>query len=273
MTDPLTGPLLGRRPLTNAVVIDAHAHLGSYARFFIPSPDSDAMVRVMDRCGVQQAVLSSHLAIAQDSQDGNELTARATERHPGRLLGYIVANPHQDPQGELDRWAGHPAMVGIKLHPDLHEYPLTGPGYAPVWDHAARTGMPVLTHTWAGSSYNDLEQVREVATGNPGVRILAGHAGALRSGYPAMIDMALQCGNVYLEVCGTYLTRHWLEQMVRTLGPERVLYGSDFPFIDLRYSIGRVVFARLSLAERLSVLGGAMSKLLGQRRLDQEVVP
>jgi uncharacterized protein len=78
---------------------------------------------------------------------------------------------------------------------------------------------------------------------------------------------------VYLEICGTSLTGHWLEQMVRMLGPERVLYGSDFPFIDLRYSIGRVAFARLPLAERLSVLGGAMSKLLGQRHLNQEVVP
>jgi hypothetical protein len=114
--------------------------------------------------------------------------------------------------------------------------------------------------------------VREVAAENPGVRLVAGHAGALRTAYPAMIAVARECSNVYLEICGSNLTGYWLEQMVHALGPERVLYGSDFPFIDLRYSIGRVAFARLSLAERLSVLGGAMSKLLGQRRLDQEVV-
>lgn len=262
MSDPLTDAVLARRALRDVPVIDAHAHLGSYARFFIPSPDAHSMVQVMDRCGVAQAVLSAHLAIAQDSRAGNEETAAAVERHPGRLLGYLVANPYQDPQAELDRWAGHPAIVGIKLHPDLHEYPLTGPAYAPVWAHAARTGMPVLAHTWAGSSYNDVAHVRTVATEHPDVRILAGHAGGVRSGYPAMIELARDCANVYLEVCGTNMTGRWVEAMVRALGPDRVIYGSDFPFIDLRYSIGRVVFARLSLSERRSVLGGAMSALL-----------
>lgn len=50
--------------------------------------------------------------------------------------------------------------------------------------------------------------------------------------------------------------------MVTALGADRVLYGSDFPFIDLRYSIGRVVFAELELEDRLAVLGGSMRRLL-----------
>lgn len=273
MTDPLRDAVLAGRCLTGVRVIDAHAHLGSYGRFFIPAPDAATMVRVMDRCGVAQAVLSACLAFAQDACAGNEETARAVETHPDRLLGYVVANPHQDLDHEICRWADHPGMVGIKLHPDVHEYPLTGPAYDPVWEFAVRTGRPVLTHTWAGSSYSDLTHVREVARAHPNVRLLAGHAGAIRTAFRQMIDVARECPNVYLEICGSEMTGHWIAEMVDALGAHRVLYGSDFPFIDLRYSLGRVVFADLSLADRHSVLGGAMANLLATSTPDVAPTP
>ncbi|HZC27339.1 MAG TPA: amidohydrolase family protein [Actinopolymorphaceae bacterium] len=262
MSDPLRDAVLAGRALTGVRVVDAHAHLGSYGRFFIPTPDAATMVRLMDRCGVAQAVLSSCLAFAQDAGVGNEETARAVETHPARLLGYVVANPHQGLDREICRWADHPGMVGVKLHPDVHKYPLTGPAYDTVWEFAARAARPVLTHTWAGSPYSDLAQVHEVARADPEVRLVAGHAGALRTAFRQMIDVARQCPNLYLEICGSEMTGPWIAAMVEALGSHRVLYGSDFPFIDLRYSLGRVVFANLALTDRHTVLGGAMATLL-----------
>lgn len=273
MTDELVDALLARRPVPQSLpVIDAHAHLGSYGRFFIPSPDAATMVRVMDRCGVQRTILSSHLAIVENTRVGNEQTARVTEQWPGRLFGYVVANPHYDYERELRRWADHPAMVGVKLHPDLHEYALTGSAYAGVFEFAEATGAVILTHTWGGSRYNDVDMVRDIAGRYPGVRILAGHAGGPRETFPAMIELARDCPNVYLEICGTYMTSYWIRRMVRTLGPGKVIYGSDFPFLDMRYSIGRVVFSELSLTERLDVLGGAIAHLVGWKALDRENV-
>jgi len=38
--------------------------------------------------------------------------------------------------------------------------------------------------------------------------------------------------------------------MVRALGADRVIFSSDIPFIDLRYSLGRVLFAGLTPASR-----------------------
>ena len=50
--------------------------------------------------------------------------------------------------------------------------------------------------------------------------------------------------------------------MVASLGPERVLYGSDFPFIELRYGLGRVVFAGLPAEALALVLGGNARRVL-----------
>ncbi|WP_084959176.1 amidohydrolase family protein [Thermoactinospora rubra] len=263
--DALTGPVLERAPLRGVDVIDAHAHLGPYSRFYTPDPSAAAMVRVMDRCGVRRAVLSSTHGIELDARRGNEAAAAAVREFPDRLSAYIVLNPHQDPEGELARWAGAPGMIGVKLHPDLHRYPLNGPRYRVAWEWAQQTGAPVLTHTWTGSDVDDPALLGEVFERYPDVKVLAGHAGAVAEGFPKVIDLAARFPNLYLEICGSFFTGRWLARMVGELGAHRVIYGSDFPFIDLRYSIGRVLFAELSLADRRTVLGGAYQALLKEQ--------
>ncbi|GAB3447356.1 amidohydrolase family protein [Actinophytocola sediminis] len=261
------GPVLGREPLAGPVILDAHAHVGPYHRFFVADPSGEAMVRVMDRCGVAGCVVSSLLAVELDADAGNEETAALCAAHPDRFAGYVVINPWQDPAGQLDRWRDHPAFVGVKLHPDLHEYPLDGPRYTPVFEYAQRTGRPVLVHTWAGSPYDDLSHVDRVATEHPRAWILAGHSGVLPGSFDRAIDVARRNRRVLLELCGSHMHSRAITEMVRAVGAEQVVYGSDFPFIDLRMSLGRVVFARLTDDERAAVLGGTMLSLLTGGRL------
>ncbi|PZG22655.1 amidohydrolase family protein [Nonomuraea aridisoli] len=254
-----------RRPQTVTRIVDAHAHAGPYSVFFIPDPDAAGMLRVMDRCGVAHAVLSSHLAIQLDAAAGNAATAAIVGQAPDRFSGYLTVNPWQDPDGELARWGDDPRFVGIKLHPDLHDYPLTGARYAPVWEFAAASRFPVLTHTYSGSPYNDLRHVDEVAARHPGVTLLAGHSGVTPLGIDQSIEVAKRHERVILEVCGSYNSGADIVRMVREVGADRVVYGSDFPFIDLRMSLGRILFSQLTDEERAAVLGGTVTGLLGGR--------
>lgn len=177
----ITSALWRREPQQSVRIVDAHAHSGPYSLFFIPEAGPDAMARVMERCGVAHAVVSSHLAIQLDATEGNAATAAVIDRAPDRFTGYLTVNPWQDPAGELARWGDDRRFGGIKLHPDLHDYPLTGRRYAPVWEFAQRTGCPVLTHTYDGSPYNDLPHLDAVAGDHPDAVILAGHSGRRRS--------------------------------------------------------------------------------------------
>jgi hypothetical protein len=250
-------------------IVDAHAPAGPYSLFFIPDSDPASMVRVMDRCGVARAVLSANLAIQLDVRAGNEATAAAATAFPDRLLGYITINPWQDPAVELARWSDDRRFFGVKLHPELHHYPLTGARYAPVWEFAESTGAPVLTHTWGGSGYNGVDMLETVAQAHPDAVILAGHAGATMPGYEAAIDVARRHPRVILEICGSFNHGEVISRMVGEVGPEQVVFGSDFPFIDLRFSLGRVLFARLSESDRAAVLGGTMTRLLDWRAARQ----
>lgn len=254
--------LFARRPMTNVRVVDAHAHMGPYSRFFIPQPDAHAMIRVMDTCGVALACIASHLAIELDASRGNEATLTAVDTHPDRLNGLLTVNPHQDPATEIARWADDPRFVGIKLHPDLHGYPLTGHRYTPAWDLARQRGMPVLVHTATGSAYDDPVMLGSVAEHFPDIALIMGHSGTTPDGFETAIELARRHENIHLEVCGSFMTSTWLSRLVDGAGAHRVLYGSDFPFIDMRYSLGRVLFADLDDEQLRLVLGGAYTALL-----------
>lgn len=254
--------LYARRPQDTFRIVDAHAHAGPYSLFFIPRNDSDAMIAVMDRCGVHAAILSTHLGIQLDAAAGNVATGRIVDRHPGRLFGYFVVNPWQDPEREISRYMDDPRFVGIKIHPDLHHYPLDGPRYEGVWEFAETTGRPVLTHSWIGSDFNDLGQVSTVAARHPLAHVLVGHAGVLREGVDTAIALARRHPKVFLEVCGSQGHGEVIARMVGELGAGQVVYGSDFPFIDMRISLGRIVFANLRHDDAAMVLGGTIAKLV-----------
>jgi uncharacterized protein len=259
----LARAVLERRPPTGVTIVDAHAHAGPYSLFFIPDADPAGMVSVMDRCGVRLALLSNHRGLQLDAATGNRATAKAVEEFPDRLRGYLTLNPWHDPEAELATWGGDPRFVGIKLHPDLHGYPLTGSRYAPVWAHAERTGTPVLSHTWFGSPYDDPAQVAEIAERHPDVTLLVGHSGGPEPGIDLTMEMAARYPRVILETCGSYVTGRHIERMAGELAPGKVVFGSDFPFIDLRFSLGRTLFARIGEAERAAILGGTAAELFG----------
>jgi hypothetical protein len=79
-------------PLRDILILDGHAHLGEYANFFMNEPSAASMVAVMDRIGVQAAVVSANAAISSNTEYGNQMVLKAVRAFPGRFLGYVVAN-------------------------------------------------------------------------------------------------------------------------------------------------------------------------------------
>lgn len=259
--------MITRSPIVGHDAVDAHAHLGPYSLFFIPRPGADAMVAVMDRTGVAVAVVSANRAIQQDAHLGNTATVAAVDAHPDRIAGYAVVNPWQDPERELERIAADPRFVGIKLHPSLHRYPVTGTRYACVWAFAETTGCPVLSHTAHASEYDRPAAFATIADRYPGARIILGHAGITPAGVDEAIAVAAGNPGLVLEICGSQMTGPLIADMVARLGSHRVLFGSDFPFIDQRMSLGRLVCAEFGDTDLRNILSANARRLFRWRPL------
>lgn len=250
------------------VVIDAHGHLGAWLQFYIPQTDAAGIVKVMDRCGVNAIAVSGMLSIGPDYKAGNRAVAEAADAFPGRFIGYVTPNPNYpaaEVEQELEYWLStHSWMRGIKLHPSYHEYPINGPRYRIAFEKAREHRVPILSHTWGQGEENSLcgpAMFAELAEAYPDVNIILGHAGGLLSGYRAAVEVARNHPNLILETCGSFQAMGLMEYLVENLGSERVLFGSDCCFLAQTAELGRVVFARLSTADKRNILGLNAAKL------------
>ena len=69
--------------------------------------------------------------------------------------------------------------------------------------------------------------------------------------------------NLYMCTCAG-LQYRGMEDMVRRLGADRILFGSDSVIFDPAYGIGPVAFADISEQEKRQILGENALKLLAQ---------
>jgi predicted TIM-barrel fold metal-dependent hydrolase len=247
--------------------VDAHAHLGGVPNFTIPRSGPEDVLRTMDEAGIDVAWIAPLLGCGPDHWAGNRLMAEAVGRHPQRFRGLVVVNPNY-PAGlpdELARYGELEGVAGIKLHPGFHGYPITGPAYRPVWEYAHQRRLPVLLHTWGGTSTSAPALVGGVAGDYPQARFLLGHSGGSWAGHLEAIEVAQRWPNVYLETCISRSPFGAIEWLVREVGAERVVFGTDQPFVDPRPQLGRVAFAKLSDAEKALILGGNARRLLDRQ--------
>lgn len=245
------------------LVLDAHGHIGGWPDFLIPDPTPDGLAAMAGRLGVTAIGISDLLAVGADPVAGNRRALAAAEAHPGRFGVWLVANPHH-PAGlyGLPGQLGHEAVWGFKLHPDVHQYTLDDPAYEPVFALAAAHRVPVLAHAQTDSPWSDPARFAEVGRRHPGVPLLMGHAGLWPHGFARAARLVADVPNVYLETCGSRMTGRWIAELVRLAGAERVVFGSDACFLDLRQGLGRVLGAPLTGAERDAVLGGNLARIL-----------
>ena len=86
------------------------------------------------------------------------------------------------------------------------------------------------------------------------------------------LEIAETFANVYFDCCeiiewtgGTNAPNdHELAQLIRDIGPDRVMMGSDFPWYDLDHTIMRVMeLPLLSDEEKLEIIGSNAVRILG----------
>lgn len=260
--DELQEAVLRGEPLP-LEVIDLHCHLGPYYRFFTPRLDADEMLAVMDRVGVSLAALVPNESLSAGPEPSAvNVAAAAVKAHPGRFLGYAVANPNYPAlvEAELARSFDMHGFRLIKIHPSLHQCPMTHAAYRAVYDFAREHGAPILTHTWARDPHCSPEIAAEVARGYPEVTFLWGHSGG--SDVRDAARLAAELDNVYLDLASSMVFAGQIEFMLRVAGPEKVTFGSDFTFISLPQQVGKVVFAHIDADSKRKILHDNAARIL-----------
>lgn len=232
-------------------MIDAHAHLGKWFNFYYDEGDYISMVRIMDRIGMKSAWISALIGIGPDYKLGNQMVLEAIKAFPERFKGYVVLSPYfsDDMEEELNLRFSQ-GFIGIKLHPDTHMYPLDGFRYLYAYNFANKIRCPVLIHTWGE---RDVRSLIEIAKSYPEATFIMGHSGGDIKSMILAGDLVNTVNNVYLDLTGSAMYNGIVEYYVDKIGSEKILFGTDFPFIDPRPAVGWIENSNISEEDRANI--------------------
>jgi predicted TIM-barrel fold metal-dependent hydrolase len=257
--------VLDGQTLSDVGIIDCHFHIGDYVMTEILTPTADEMAEHMELVGVDRACMSSFLAIGPNTAAGNQIVADAIEKHPDKFMGYAVVNPNypETVMEDLERAFEYQGMVGLKFHMGSghHDYPATGEGYRPALEFANRRGLPILGHGWGEASV--LESLSERYP--DAIFIYAHRHSCARGETGGVIGLAKEKNNVYLDLASSRVPYGGFENLVEAVGPDKILFGSDFPLLGLSYQLGRVLFGKISDNAKIRILGKNFEDILARR--------
>jgi len=259
------------------MIVDLNVLLGRWPFFSHKYETVDGVLGLMDRAGIDVAVLSSlNSVFYYDCETGNHEVGRACAQHPDRLLPLAVLNPNLlDWPSHLHQCVEEYGIRGIKLHPDYHKYSLLGPGAAQVMDEARRLGLPVTIQT----SLLDLrhhpgycfvpetpiaEVVQAVERYSENTLIVAG---AKHFGTRAReLAEGATSANVYVVTDGLGGPFDGLGDLVERLGADRLLFGTRTPLLYAEAARDVVQQSLIGAEEKRCILGGNAAALLGLAR-------
>lgn len=238
------------------LVVDVHQHAGPWP--FAGTTGGIALsLRLMERRGIDIAIISSARAVVQEMVLGNTELAQDIAGKPN-LYGYVTLNPTWRSlcEQEIEHFAENPRFVGYKIHAGYSGCTMSDPRVAAIFDLLEPLARPVLIHTWGTAEVASLQCLAEK---HPQLPIIMAHAGA--DAWRAGIAAASACPNLFLDfACSTPYTGA-IQCALDTLGPMQVVFGSDSTLFDPLYM--KVQFDRLVLPDqdRYLVMGGNAQRL------------
>jgi L-fuconolactonase len=237
-------------------IVDAHCHASPC--WYEPV---ESLLYQMDHNCVERAVL-----VQIRGQTDNEYLFECVRRYPDRFVPVVLLDPARPgAERELERLAGRGAR-GVRLeatarspgdHPQDHRGDHPEDDRLAIWRKAAQLGLPVSTR---GSSADyAAHEFAQVVQAVPELTIVMEHLGS--GNYPQG-DVApyetrrrafslARFPNVYVKIggLGEFCTRAmpvrepfpfeepippFIEMAYRAFGPERMMWGSDFPPVSPR---------------------------------------
>jgi predicted TIM-barrel fold metal-dependent hydrolase len=179
--------------------------------------------------------------------------------------------PHENVE-HLQEMAGRGAK-GIKLHPVVQRFEPADPLMRPVYEACRDMDLTVLSHTGSakgGERYAEPAGFAQVLRDLPGLRLLLAHLGGGR--WQQTTDLAAAFPDLVFDLCEIIEwtgapnapTTEQLASMIKEIGPDRVMLGTDFPWYDLDHTVDLVMdLPVLATEEKEAILGPNAVRILG----------
>jgi uncharacterized protein len=237
---------------------------------------ADDLLASMDEAGIGKSVVVNF--VWQDSalcRLANDYVLESAAASGGRLLPFCIVHPAagDEARAEVERCARAGARGLGELRPDNQGFDLAASPEADLLVWAAKTYSLALLfhvsepvgHSYPGKSGLAIGSLYRFIEKAPGVTVIAAHWGGGLPFYGLMPRVKKALAATYFDTAATRLLyspgvyRH----AISILGVERILFGSDFPFLAQRRCLRETKRVDLDKEEKRLILGGNALRLLG----------
>ena len=243
-------------------IIDLHSHLGKWF-FPIEKTSIDDFLKIMEKNEIELSVLSSIMANVYDFQEGNKELLKAI-KHQQNLLGYLFLNPNylKESFSQMDRYLAEEKFIGLGELYDggyIGSQTLNCDAHKRIFERLLKkfSQRIVLFHCWGKTG---VLRLLEVAREFPEINFIAGHMG--NPDWEIAAKTFKKVKNVYLEICSSYPIAGKIESVVKEIGVERVIFGSDSSLINPAFIIGMVIDSEISKKDKEKIFYLNAKKLL-----------
>lgn len=196
-----------------------------------------------------------------DIRSANDLALELRERFGGFYVPGFHVHPDfvEESVREIERMDALGVRLIGELVPYMHGWKdYSCEGFSLILDEAERHHMIVSFHSIGE------DEMDAMVRRHPGVTFVAAHPGEYAAFCRHMQRMAMS-ENYYLDLSGYGIFRHgMLRRAVDLFGPERFLFGSDYPTCNPGMYVGGVLLDELiTEPEREKIMAGNGARLLG----------
>ena len=244
-------------------IFDSHTHVGICDPFHYSSLEEtslsttvESLISEMDKHSVAQAVVMPNFRLPHRLNEANLALASAIKNFRDRLVGFAWLDPRiEDCCEQLESLAKEQGFRGLKLHPVLGGYYLSNKVVFPLIENSIRLGLPVMIHTGWGS-LGSASDVGQLAERFRDATFIMAHMVELAS-----VNVTKKNENIFLETSYAQHPRR-ITQAAKTLGADRLLYGSDYPLGGgMEFELSKIILAELTDQEKIMILGENMRRL------------
>ena len=237
---------------------------------------AELLVEKMDRDGVDMAVtLGMGWQVHDFAVEANNYILESAKAFSDRLVPFCTVNPVLGDEAikEVERCAD----LGARGIGELHSY---AQGYRlddervmrPFMEIAIARDLIVLTHssepvghTYAGKGTVTPDELCSFIETYPEAKIVCAHWGGGLPFYALMPEVSEALRNVYFDSAASpfLYVPDVFANAVKLVGPDKVLFGTDYPLISHKRLLGQVESQNFDPETKAAVMGGNAQRLLG----------
>ena len=178
----------------------------------------------------------------------NEFAISQVAQHP-EFTGFGAIHAAMENLEEEVEFIHKAGLKGVKMHPDTQLFDIDDLRLFPAYELLRDKGLMVMLHMGDKRyDYSHPRRLRRVMDEFPGIKVMAAHFG----GYsvPEEAYALLKDTDCFMDISSSlmFMDKQTAVDYIRRYGPERLVYGTDYPLWDPVNEVKR--FLSLGLKEK-----------------------